>query len=317
MSRNVKIVQINFYMKILDFKKIKDEGLVLTGTIYATQESNEKESKADDVIFIKDATLAIKMKKEKMNDYMVEGDKEPLIVMFRDRIGIIYQKGSLTKHVGSKISFKIEDIQEPENGPMIVYASLRTILEARRDKAIEKLKKAKEDGKTIKAKIDRITDNTAYLSAVNGTFMILRQKDFSKDWTPIRELYKPGDTLDVVLSHISDKTKRIFVKMPELYCAERMGYEEFIEKYPEGTSLIATVLDVQPNCCFVRVAPGVDMLCPVPDSFSPEKGMTVTARINQDRAKEDGTFRVRGRVVSEVNNDKYILDCVANNSDNH
>lgn len=304
-------------MKVLDFKKIKDENLVVTGTIYATQESNEKKSKADDVLFIKDATPVIKMKKEKLNDYMVEADKEPLIVMFRDRINIIYQEGSLTKYVGNKISFKVEDIQESEDGPTIVYASLRAILEARRNKTIENLEKAKKEGKTTKAKIVRLTNNNAYLTVSNGTLVILRQKDFSKDWTPIRELHKPGDTLEVVLSHISEKQKRIFVKMPELYCAEKMGYEEFIEKYPEGTSLIATVLDVQPNCCFVRVAPGVDMLCPVPDSFSPENGMTVTARINQVRLKEDGTFRVRGRVVSEVNSDKYILDCVANNSDNH
>ena len=256
------------------------------------------------------------MKKEKLAEYMVEAEKEPLIVMFRDRIGIIYQRGSLTKFIGNKISFKVEDVQESEDGPTIVYASLRAVLEARRDKTIEKLKKAKEEGKTTKAKIARITNNTAYLTVSNGTLMILRQKDFSKDWTPIRALHKPGDTLEVVLSHISEKTKRIFVKMPELYCAEKMSYEEFAEKYPEGTSLIATVLDVQPNCCFVRVAPGVDMLCPVPDSFVPENGMSVTARINQVKLRDDGTFRVRGRVVGEVNNEKYILDCVANNSDN-
>ena len=288
-------------MKILNYKKIKEEGLVLTGTVIAAQEPGEVES-GEDILFIEKPELIMKKPSKK---YLVEAKKEPLIVMFRDRIGIIFQKGPLTKYIGNKISFKVEDVVETEEG-MVVYASLRMILEERRTKAIKKLEEAKEKGETVTVEVRKLKNNSAYLLTDNKTPVIMRQKDFSADWTPIDKVYKVGDKVEVVLDHVSPGN-RIFVRLPKLYQSKRMTPAEVHERFQPNMSLEAEIIDVQPNACFVRIAPGLDMLCPVPKYFDAAKGMAVKARIVQ--IKEDG--RVRGKIMGEINADKYVLDCVA------
>jgi len=288
-------------MKILDYKKIMKEGLTLTGTVVAAQEPGEVES-GEDILFIEKPEIIMK---KNLKGYLVDAKKEPLVVMFRDRIGIIFQRGPLTKYIGNKISFRVEDVAETEDG-MVVYASLRMILEERREKAIKELKEVKENGETVPVEIRKLKNNSAYMLMKNKTPVIMRQKDFSADWTPIDKVYKVGDKVDVVLDHVSPGN-RIFVRLPELYQSKRMTKDEVFERFQVNMSLEAEIIDVQPNACFVRIAPGLDMLCPVPKYFEAVKGMAVKARITQIR--EDG--RVRGKIMGEIDANKYVLDCFA------
>lgn len=292
-------------MKVLNYKKIKEEGLTLTGTVVAAQELRESET-GEDVIFIEKPEIVMK---RNLKPYQIDADKEPMVVMFRDRIGIIFQKGPLTRYIGNKISFRIEDITETEEG-MVVYASLRMILEERRTKLIKQLEEATKAGKTVPVEVRRLRNNSAYLVAKNRIPLIMRQKDFSSDWTPINKVYKVGDKIDVILDHVSPGN-RIFVRLPKLYKSEQMTKEEVSERFQPNMSLEAEVMDVQPNACFVRIAPGLDMLCPVPKDFEPAKGMMVKARISQIR--DDG--RVRGKIMGEIDADRYVLDCIADDEE--
>lgn len=295
-------------MKILNYEKIKEEGLTLLGTVLSAAEDESGEPSSKDVLFIDNPEIIEKVNKKK---YMIEAETKPFIVMFRDRIGLIFQKGPLTKYIGNKIAFRVEDISTTEDGEVCVYASLRMILEKRRDKTIALLEKAQKEGTTISAKINRLENTSAYLVTKNNVPLILTQKCFSTDWTPINEVYKAGDIIEVTLDHVSEG-KRVFVRLPELYTSKKLTVDEINEKFKPGMSLDAKIMDVQVNCCFVRIAPGLDMLCPIPKNFEPEKGMRVKAKISQIKEAGD-KVRIRGKVMGEIDTEKFVLDCIVDN----
>lgn len=290
---------------ILDYNKLKEDNIVLTGVVAAAQESNDEES-SNDVLFIADVKPASKKINE--DDYKIEGENEPLVVMFRDRIGIIYQRGPLTRFVGNKITFKIEDTNTDENGNVIVYASLRAILEERREKTIAELEAALNSGETTKATIKRLKNNCAYLESANKTPLIMRQRDFSSDWTAISDVYNVGDVIDVMLANVSEG-KRIFVRMPELYESKKLPVEEVLEKYQPNMSIDGKIVDIKVSLCFVRIAPGLDVLCPIPQFTEIKKGMEVKVRLTQVRANNDAV-KMRGKIMGELDHERYVLDCV-------
>lgn len=290
---------------ILDYNRLKEDGIVLTGVVAAAQEPNEEES-SNDVLFITDVKLASKKLNEE--DYKLESENEPVVVMFRDRIGIIYQRGPLTRFVGNKITFKVEETNVDEDGNTIVYASLRAILEERREETIEELRRALDEGKTVKATIKRLKNNCAYLESANKTPLIMRQRDFSSDWTAISDVYNVGDVLDVMLANVSEG-KRIFVRMPELYKSEKLPIDEVLEKYQPNMSIDGKVVDIKVSLCFVRIAPGIDVLCPIPQFTEIKKGMEVKVRLTQVKAVDD-TVRMRGKIMGELDHERYVLDCV-------
>ncbi|MEG1299893.1 MAG: hypothetical protein RSC93_04260 [Erysipelotrichaceae bacterium] len=278
-------------MKILDYKKILKDNIALEGIVSSAQEG---EVEAEDVIYINKVKLIQKKDTEK---YMTEGESEPYVIMFRDRIGIIYQKGPLANYVGKRISFYVETVDDEG----IVYASLRMILEKRRDKIISEL----ESGKELEATVMRFKNGSAYLQTKNKVPLILRQKDFSSDWTPISFVLKEGDKMKVVLSEVS-ATKRILVKRPEKYTTPDVTAEDY-EKYAVGTSITGKILNTPAFGIFVRIAPGIDVLCPYSEYFNfvPSEGLDVIVRLTQ---VHPDTKRIRGKIVSELSNEDYVLD---------
>ncbi len=292
-------------MKVLDYKKIMEKGLVLHGVVALAQETF-KEIRPEDALYITDVELIKQSRVKKIDSYMKEAEEEPIVIMYRDRIGLIYQKNSLAKFVHNRISFKIEAVDETEDG-LVVYASLRMIAEERRDKMIEILTSATAKNEPVAVKIEKIKEGSAYLVSKNNTKLIMRQKDFSSDWTPISSVHEVGETIEVLLAEVSEG-KRIFVRRPELYAIEKISNEEVLDKYRPDMTVTGKIMSISTNCCFVRILPGVDMLCPIPRYVSIEKDEEVKVRILQIREDETGRLKIRGKIADKVGSDRFVLD---------
>ena len=109
-------------------------------------------------------------------------------------------------------------------------------------------------------------------------------------------------------------TKRISVKLPQLYVAPIVDVAQF----KEGMSLEGTIHTITTSLCFVRIAPGTDMLCPVPTFMEIEEGQKVKVHINQIKKEErNGSVRlkIRGKIKGEVDTERFVLDYSADDDD--
>ncbi|MCR0316871.1 S1 RNA-binding domain-containing protein [[Clostridium] innocuum] len=276
---------------MLDYNKIMEDKLIATGLVESVQEGDDPKQ---DALIISDIHLK---NKKKDIDYRIEGE-EPCVVMFRDRIDLISHNGSLARFVGKHISFVVE---YQEDG--IVYVSLRKLLEARREEMIEKL----THGEIVTATISKVKDTCAYLRTDNQTPLILRQKDFSTDWTAIGDVHCVGDKLEVKLADATDdfnpisKTKRIFVQLAK----EKYTADGNIDKIKERSIVTGKVVSVQPFGLFVRIEPGIDCLCPVNNYISCNYNDKVVVQINQVNTE---TRRIRGKIKDKIEGDEYVLN---------
>lgn len=216
--------------------------------------------------------------------------------MPREEIDVIFERGDLSTYVGRKIMFKVLDIKE--NGQVV--ASRKKIKAEQRDAVIAKLEKLGPDGKPVEIEADviKVKDFGAYLS-YEGAVLILRNKDFANDFTSVKEIVREGTKLKCRLCELSE-TRRIFVMAANKY---EVTSKVDLNIFKRDQVVLGTVVAVKPFGVFVRIAPGVDALCPIPLSYDPKEEDRVQFRILQVNTD---TRRVRGKIIRKVKDD--VLD---------
>lgn len=134
---------------------------------------------------------------------------------------------------------------------------------------------------------------------------MLRNKDFSKDFTNCKDVLEKGDTINVKIRNISNETGKYIVEMVnKFYIEPKIKIEDIeVEQEFEGE-----VVDVQPFGAFVRICPGRDVLCPVnADKREPVIGDQVTIKIIVASAERQ---KLRGQIIKYNDN---LLDLSAFN----
>lgn len=192
---------------------------------------------------------------------------------------------------GEKIAFKVIGI----DADGIIHVSKKKVEEVQRDEIIEELRQA-ENG--VLASVAKVTDSCAYL-LYKGVPLILRNKDFSLDYTPVSMIKQKGDSVIVKLTAVSEG-RRIFVEPVEKY---KTPVSASVGKFKRGDTTEGIVTGVTPSGIFVRIGYGIDVLCPVPEVREPLKGDKVRVKILHMYKRHKGgveSVGLRGVIVSIV-----------------
>ncbi len=188
---------------------------------------------------------------------------------------------------GEKVSFKVVGIDEKGN----VHISKAKIEEVQRDRVVEELQE-----KPVLAEIVKVSDFGAYLTYKGVTF-VLKNKDFSVDYTPVNMVKQKRDSMMVKLSYVS-KSGRIFVEPVVKY---KTPVTTPIVKFKRGDTTEGIVTGLTPSGIYVRISNGVDVLCPVPEFCEPFKGDAVRVKVlNIFKRKHKGeeVLGLRGVITS-------------------
>ena len=249
------------------YRKALEEGSVLKGTIYAIKPAYDR------------------------HDYEAVINCRGDTVYMRKRDYSIYKDiGYFPALIDTKVSFKVDSIDEEGK----VWVSHKALQKNEYDAIIEELK----NPEGVPAKITKIQDFGAYLE-YKGVGLILRNKDFCLDYTPVSEVKKKGDSLIVRLLMITERTGKIHVEMVHKYVAP----QTLTNHYEKNQILKGTVNGLSTFALFVRVAPGVDVMCPYPEiGKEPAKGEEVFVKITKiAEVEKNGIHRtqLRGYIVNQ------------------
>lgn len=153
----------------------------------------------------------------------------------------------------------------------------------------EILLKQFEDGQYFDGRITSIQFWGAYVS-INGVSCVLRNCDFSTDYTTIAHLYEVGDIIEGLTFRKITENDRIGVRKVEMYQSDiPVDYSQF----QKGTTVVGTVRNVKTFGCFVGIAPQMDALCAIPSTMDVQEGLTVKCTLTKVDFEEG---KVRGRI---------------------
>lgn len=219
-----------------------------------------------------------------------------LLYMARNDFSVFGTPHELSKLIGQNVTALVTEI----GSDGVIHIS-QAILQARaRDSVIEELQNHPEG---ITAKIKKIHQWGAYLT-YNGVPLILRNSDFSTDYSTVASCRNSGDMITVKLKSISE-TRRIFVEAVSKYTAPVSPLFE----YQKNQIITGKVMSTPSFGVFVRAKPGIDILCEYPQFLrEPVKGETVNVRITsiKKNQNDDGTVtkRLRGKINEIVLTDE-------------
>lgn len=231
----------------------------------------------------KDVTL--KLADELCIELELEGSDYRVVVP-QSELDIIYQP-RITEYFGKDVTVLIKDIDDKNK---IILGSRKANLEKKRDFLIKEL----EQGKTIDATVYKVEAFGCYLRYMDIP-LILRNKDFSTDFTPVIDVLKRGNVITCKLVEVS-KTKRIFVQPEPKFTSDK---EE--RKFEVGQKLVGPITTISSFGYFVRIGAGIDVLCPI-DGFEFNKQDKVVIELKQ--VKEDG--RIRGKILKKYKEEEQV-----------
>jgi len=218
-----------------------------------------------------------------LGDYTAWLDHEGTkVAITREELELYDIKGNLNAYIGQKIQYSILEYDEHRE---IYLGTRKPALRKRQQELISALKQ----GESFEASIIKIVYFGAYL-AIDCLTVILRNKDFSSDYTVVGDVFQKGDKMTVKLQRISQNGKVNVERVPKYENPNRAHLEDF---QPQ-TVVSGLVRSIKPWACFVNIAPNLDAICPIPAYFQVEEGMRVAFRINQVRL-DDG--RIRGKII--------------------
>lgn len=215
-------------------------------------------------------------------------DTDFAVICPRSEVEMYDYKGTLTKFVGKFLTFKVKEVDETNNR---VIVSRRMVIKERFDELAYRM----EQGETVKAKIVKFVPFGAYLR-YNGVSMLLQNRDFSEDLERVQDIHKIGDEIEVKLLRVTNGPGggRLIVEPVEKH---KLDNSFNLDMFEPNQVTLGEIRGVKPFGAFVKIAPGLDALCPIPD-FEIEMNQRVLFRITQVN-KELG--RVRGKIVRPIN----------------
>lgn len=161
---------------------------------------------------------------------------------------------NLDEYIGKTYDFKILKINiERKN----IVVSRRELLEEERiTKKVEMLENIHE-GEIHKAVVKNITDFGVFLD-LNGIDGLLHITDMT--WKRIKhpsEMVNIGDEIDVMILSIDKDKGRVALGLKQ---KERNPWEEIESKYPPGTKVKGTIVNMLPYGAFIEIEPGIEGL---------------------------------------------------------
>lgn len=205
----------------------------------------------------------------------------------QSELDIIYQP-RIEEYFGKRIAFLVKDIDDKNK---FVLVSRKANLERKREILIYKL----ETGDVIEATVYKIAPFGCYLR-YHDIPLILRNKDFSTDYTPVADVLHRGDVIKCRLVEVS-KSRRVFVAPEEKYTSEPEIY-----KFEAGQKVVGTITTITGFGYFVRIGVSTDVLCPI-DGYEFNKQDKVIIEIKQVR--EDGKYR--GKILGRYKEEKDVM----------
>lgn len=202
--------------------------------------------------------------------------------------------------IGHIIDFVVKEVA---NGK--IYASTKIVSEYRN----AQLEYFHENDMTFKTQVEKVELQGALLTYKNNNSLILRNRDFSSNYTSCRDILSKGDTIEVKIKEIIHPVKekprigdiprnsdtplpRIIAELVKKYNVEpTLDLEDiFPEQVYEGE-----ITTVEAFGAFVHIAIGRDVLCPINfEKREPIIGEKVQVQIVVSN-KELG--RLRGKIV--------------------
>jgi small subunit ribosomal protein S1 len=161
---------------------------------------------------------------------------------------------NLDEYLNQKFDFKILKINiERKN----VVVSRRALIEEERlSKKTSMLENIKE-GDICRGSVKNITDFGVFLD-LDGIDGLLHITDMT--WKRIRhpsEIVKLGDELDVMILNIDREKGRVALGLKQ---KENNPWEKIEEKYPVGTRVTGTIVNLLPYGAFIEIEPGIEGL---------------------------------------------------------
>lgn len=155
---------------------------------------------------------------------------------------------------GHVCEFIVKDVYRKE-GKLQVIGSIKDVRNYRN----EQLNYFFENGISFKAVVEKVEHFGAYLTYKHNNVLILRNKDFSSNYTACKDILSPGDTIEV---KIKNKTEdgRYIVEMLQKYNVEPSL--DLSDITPTQT-YNGEVRQVNTFGAFVHIATGRDVLCPI------------------------------------------------------
>lgn len=216
---------------------------------------------------------------------LLNSDSRVFVVVPRSELEIYDFRGTLTTYVGKNYVFVVKEIDTENNR---IICSRKDVLQNRLGEIAYRM----ENGETVEAKIVKFVRFGAYLR-YKGISMLLQNKDFSEDLETVEEVHEIGDSIQVKLRRVTDGG-RLIVEAVEKH---KLDSVFTLDEFEPNQVTLGEVRGIKPFGVFVKIGPGLDALCPMPD-FEIETSQRVLFRITQvDR--EQG--RVRGKIVRLVN----------------
>lgn len=161
---------------------------------------------------------------------------------------------NLDEYIGKTYDFKILKINiERKN----IVVSRRELLEEERiSKKVEMLENIKE-GELHRAVVKNITDFGVFLD-LNGIDGLLHITDMT--WKRIKhpsEMVNIGDEIEVIILSIDKDKGRVALGLKQ---KDNNPWEEIESKYPPGTKVKGTIVNMLPYGAFIEIEPGIEGL---------------------------------------------------------
>ena len=249
-------------MSLETFQKLKEDNTILEGLVRLTQYDQELDT---DIV-------------------MVEVDGQSILIK-RNDLEIKPTRRSLVNYIGRTVAFKILEVDE-EVGR--VYGSSKVVKEEKLDALAGEL----EEGAVKEAVVTKVLNYGAYLRIGDQSVQMLN-KDFSDDYTTIRDVLKEGDVIHVVFSNYTP-SRNLRVQAQEKFESDAVMNFDLLRP---NQVVLGLVRNVKPWGAYVCVAPNLDALCPIPPNMDIHEGDKVTFKITQVRTEEK---RVRGKIIKKV-----------------
>jgi len=251
--------------KPIDFAKAKEEVTILSGMVKIAERG----------IDVNDG-----------QNLIVDCNGKKVIIV-KEEIEPLPFGQSFTRYVGTEIKFVVIDYVE-EVG--LVYGSNKKAIEMLKKPIMEKL----NNGEVVEGNITYILNHGAYVSIgmVSG---LLKNQNFSDDGTRVGDIYREGEKIRVKLLRMSERGNLLFAPEKKI----KGDSEISIKDYERGQQVSGIVVKVCIDKVYVNIAPGLDMLCPFPDTVAEIKeGDFARMKITKVFPEKK---RVRGIILSILN----------------
>lgn len=205
----------------------------------------------------------------------------------REELEYAPTSGSLARFIGESIPFRIAGYNEEED---MFVGTGREIDEMLRDKLAVEM----QEGETKEAIVQTLLRFGAYVT-IDGHSTLLRNQDFSTDYTAVQDVLSVGDTIEVSLVEYTDE-KNLNIEAVKKYRNKNIALAA--EDLQEGQPVIGTVQDIaflkEGHAVFTRIAPGLDAISPTPEGIDVNVGDKVIFMLTQLNYDEG---KVRGYII--------------------